>query len=792
MRRRRLPLAATTALALAGIWLIVEDVLPLLTMWLAGAERPVPLPRFARVLYLSIALAGAAVYATTGDRGLRELARPVIALLRPPRREGRHAALLRAARLALLLLLPLAAGAVAYARAGFHPRSPVTLRTPHPAMPIAYEGLSNPLRGGDVEGALAEGRVLFQINCRPCHGDAADGAGPVARGLRLKPANFTDPGTIATVVEAYAFWRVTEGAPGLPPEAAPWDSAMPAWKADLSEDQRWKAILAAYDLAGVEPRKREGRLLSPSSAGSRPAGPHPGGASMSAPPPPESAFPTTGPRDPARSLARTEEPLERGRQIYLERCQVCHGEKGDGRGPVAPYLDPRPRDFTAGVYKLRETPSGEPPTDDDLFRVITRGIPGTAMSGWTTLAEADRRLVVAYIETFSDAFKTRGTPLTPKPVRASPDVIARGREVYQRAKCWECHGEAGRGDGPSAPTLTDDAGNPIAAADLQKGWRLKGGREAREIFLRLSTGMDGTPMPSYSDALGEEERWALAHYVTSLQTPEEPSSAAVLVARWVSGPLPRSPGDPRWRSLPSLAVPLAGQVIARPRWQTHSVDAVTVRALHSDAEIAFLLEWHDRTKDVLDRPRSAPRIGEFGYPLLDGHRPLDERLRDAVRLQFPLASIGGPERPHFFLGSRGRPVALWHWKADLNEAGAPSVIKEVAEGWERPIREPPASAQDVAGTGLWERGRWQVVLVRPLAPGHPGTDATFERGTLIPFALQAWDGSNGEQGLMMSLSSWNFLVLEPPRSPIARLSPLLVVVLAGLAEWWLVRKVLTV
>ena len=79
----------------------------------------------------------------------------------------------------------------------------------------------------------------------------------MAQALRLRPASFRDPGTIATVIEAYAFWRVKEGGPGLPPEATPWDSAMPVWKTDLTEEQMWKVVMAAYDAAGVEPRQPE-------------------------------------------------------------------------------------------------------------------------------------------------------------------------------------------------------------------------------------------------------------------------------------------------------------------------------------------------------------------------------------------------------------------------------------------------------------------------------------------------------------------------------------------------------
>ncbi len=105
-----------------------------------------------------------------------------------------------------------------------------------------------------VEKNLFEGRALYAMNCRPCHGDSVSGDGPMADGFKLRPINFTDNGTIETIVEGYTFWRVANGGRGLPVEATPWDSAMPQWKLNLTEEQRWKIILAEYDLAEKTPR----------------------------------------------------------------------------------------------------------------------------------------------------------------------------------------------------------------------------------------------------------------------------------------------------------------------------------------------------------------------------------------------------------------------------------------------------------------------------------------------------------------------------------------------------------
>ena len=71
-----------------------------------------------------------------------------------------------------------------------------------------------------------------------------------------------------------------------------------------------------------------------------------------------------------------------GQEVFVDHCAGCHGARGDGAGRAATFLSPLPRDFTAGVFKFRSTPSGSLPTDGDLFRTITRGVRWTAMPTW--------------------------------------------------------------------------------------------------------------------------------------------------------------------------------------------------------------------------------------------------------------------------------------------------------------------------------------------------------------------------------------------------------------------------
>jgi len=187
-----------------------------------------------------------------------------------------------------------------------------------------------------------------------------------------------------------------------------------------------------------------------------------------------------------------------------------------------------------GVFKFRLTQKPVP-TDGDLLRTITRGVRGTAMPAWYELPLTDRLAVIQYIKyelavDRSDPAKPYayfneeppGAPLyIGRPPASSQDVVAHGKEVWQSAKCWECHGNTGKGDGEKAAGLKDDFGFPSRPADLTSG-QFKSGPAAADIFRTMSTGLSGTPMPTYRDSLPEQDRWALAYYVLSLSAFKDP------------------------------------------------------------------------------------------------------------------------------------------------------------------------------------------------------------------------------------------------------------------------------
>lgn len=219
--------------------------------------------------------------------------------------------------------------------------------------------------------------------------------------------------------------------------------------------------------------------------------------------------------------AATAETREAGRKAYEANCVQCHGPRGDGNGFGAPFLVPPPRDFITADYKFRTTASGDIPTDEDLFRVISRGVGGTGMPPWQyLLTEQERWALVDYVKTFSPKFSRFQAEEIPIPAAEGLEPDAeRGKKVYADMQCAKCHGEQGRGDGPSALTLKDSAGRLINSRDFTNPGSFRTGWSLREVVRTFETGLNGTPMPSYADGMTPQEKYDLAAYVLSLAGP---------------------------------------------------------------------------------------------------------------------------------------------------------------------------------------------------------------------------------------------------------------------------------
>jgi mono/diheme cytochrome c family protein len=248
---------------------------------------------------------------------------------------------------------------------------------------------------------------------------------------------------------------------------------------------------------------------------------------------------------------------ESGKQLFYRYCWGCHGFRGDGNGenwlptgsfPDEPYLNIQPRNFVAGTFKCRSTPTGTLPTDQDLYDSLVRGLNNSAMPSWITLTAQNRADLIAFIKTFSTRWKNDkpGDPINvPAEPKLTVESIKHGEELFQKLECWKCHGQEGFGDGPSASTLTDSNDQPIRPYNFAVGSRFKCGATNQDLYKIFMTGLDGTPMPSFADVIKPEDAWDLVHFLRTLQVTHKSAEltlwgstkegAAQIASRKVSG-----------------------------------------------------------------------------------------------------------------------------------------------------------------------------------------------------------------------------------------------------------------
>jgi cytochrome c oxidase cbb3-type subunit 2 len=221
----------------------------------------------------------------------------------------------------------------------------------------------------------------------------------------------------------------------------------------------------------------------------------------------------------------------RGQQLYNKQCAPCHGIPGDGKGFLAAGFDVKPRDFRQGTYKFRSTKTGELPTIEDVETSIRVGVPGTTMPAWGQFLSQEQIhdlsvYLIVFSETFTEAWKNSRTPdaLDVPPPPADLMTLTRaGEDVYRTFECAKCHGEGGKGDGPSAPELMDSWENPIRVTDLTYKWQFRNRHAGEDIYRTVNGGLNGTPMPSYLESFeSDRDRWALVAYVLSLSPEQRP------------------------------------------------------------------------------------------------------------------------------------------------------------------------------------------------------------------------------------------------------------------------------
>ncbi|MCB1041985.1 MAG: c-type cytochrome [Acidobacteria bacterium] len=486
-----------------------------------------------------------------------------------------------------------------------------------------------------------------------------------------------------------------------------------------------------------------------------------------------------------------------GATTYDKYCAQCHGEQGDGQGIATEFVMPRPRNFTTGVFKFRSTQSGQLPLESDLEKVVREGIRGTSMPSFAQLGESEIKAVVAHIQGYYQAVIDRDKEegfYPPKvaemgnPPKVTDALITHGREVYLQSGCGDCHGYEGRADGPSSLTLKDDYDESILPANLNRGWEFRAGHELTDIFRAFTTGLSGTPMASFADAIPADDRWALASYVQSLSVGEEPTASAQVSASIVDQ-LPESMDDPLWDSAPEAYFPLTGQMMWAPVNHQPGVRSVTVKALHDQSSVALLVSWDDPSFSVAgaEAPGGADEEDDWGFETEEeddfgdffDEEPAAQVDADQFAIQFPSGFPAPNERPYIVMGDGSNPVNLWRWVQDGSLAsqqapaeaqsghanlwteykGNVSLSSELAKG--RNQISALSDGTPLKGSVHYLNGRYHLMVTRTLLTDSED-EVQLEVGKFLPILFWAWDGHRNEKEAMGNLSAWFFLRLEQP------------------------------
>lgn len=517
--------------------------------------------------------------------------------------------------------------------------------------------------------------------------------------------------------------------------------------------------------------------------------------------------------------------LTPGQKLYAQHCAGCHGTLGDGQGPAAAFLFPKPRNFRFGKYRVVSTESSVP-SESDLDGILVRGMPGSSMPSWAHLKPDERALLTKEIyrltgegakeryvlnlkkeQELSDEeikapdvqseidtyVRSRTTPgqvaAVPAMTAADEAAIARGKEHFVKQACVSCHGAEGKGDG--VKKMIDDEGFPTRPRDLTRGI-FKGGHDPASLFLRVARGMPGTPMPSAS-ALTGPQVVDLVHYLRSLST-EEQRQAPILkrekiVVRHVTV-LPVVSDANAWRTAPARHVRLMPLW-----WRDDAVPTVQIQAVHDGRNIVFRLEWEDPTANT--------------------HAGKVEAFKDAAALEL----VRGPLEPFLGMGSTSTPIDLWMWDADRGQPGGdleelnPRLVvdlypfteklaetAEYARPGTKTSKQPdlvvPAKAvgnqvvrsashptggsslaaagpgsttfrfaksQLVSASGRWSQGRWTVLLRRSLSVPSPEGGVELAAGQTVSVAFAVWEGTHRDRNGQKQVSIWQDLVLEESR-----------------------------
>ena len=758
-----------------------------------------PIPASVVSLYMGIVSIAILAYVSSSQERREEVSRPLVRFMT----EKRYTPLLGAT----VVAIPALAAANVYVQMNVPLEPPFFPRTVHPASPseitvhdkkIDLDAGENPFRHLETSNPeefrkhVENGRRVYYRNCVFCHGDNMAGNGMFVHGLDPIPTNFADRGHDRDASRDVSVLADRQGRP----RASRGRGSLGHGHAGLGEVPEGRGDLGGDPLSlrfhGPEASRQGGARarndLSPDRCALRCRCLAVLIASLC-------AAPTGSVRAQAPDVG-TEAQRESGKTLYLKYCSQCHGEKGDGEGYATPHLHPRPRDFTTGKFKVRTTPNGALPTHQDLVNIIRRGMPYTSMPAWPTLSDQEVSDLAYFIKTFSPDFSNPENVPKPVPLPSAPaatkESIELGKKLYEETGCVKCHGTLGRGDGPSAPTLMDDWGHPIRAADLAQSWTFRGGSSREDIFRTMSTGFNGTPMPSFLDALTPEQRWAITDFIVSLSGSNGPGYTNLVVAKHVQDPIDLAKGAASFESAPVARFPIIGQIMEPGRAFHPPATSVTVQAIYDAESIALLVRWHDMSAEKTGKNGPSlpvpPEEEEAGGRRSRGQRrpstgsvfgdaevapqppaaadPFAEaaaapaaqpsEFSDAVSIQIPSQVPTGARKPYFIFGDAQNSVDLWFF-----DLARPDPLQFTGRG---SADIAPNDTGDLTGVASYDQGEWSVIFKRPL---RATSGAPFSPGEFLPVAFSVWDGFSRERGNRRGLTVWYSLYVEPEVVPSA-------------------------
>ena len=528
------------------------------------------------------------------------------------------------------------------------------------------------------------------------------------------------------------------------------------------------------------------------------------------------------------------EASEAGKVLYDDKCAHCHGIEGAGDGSAAENLLPRPRDFTRGLYKIRSTESGQLPTDQDLFDIISNGMPGSSMPAWgEILTEDEHWQLVAHIKTFYDGFEDASPRLidVSGKVPYSEESVAKGEEFYTNLGCVDCHGAIGRGDGTSAPDLTDEWGFRTWPANLWQPWNYRGGSTTEAIFKRFIGGIAGSPMPAFisSFRLGmtDDESTRMTELEAKmddegLSEAEDEEYVALeeklfmfedIMLKVEEGetlePDEQTKLDTALKPIFEKSWHLANYVKSLGPEQRPQA-AVGDKVLRSQYRAGALPGMNDGVWNEIQETSYFPLVGQIVIDPRQFNPSIDsvtaksfynddeiaflfawddrtktppqtddetgETVEDALTVQFPVKIPEGPTdpKPYFIYGDR-RPVYLWSWKV-----ADPSTVTEMtAKGINQATVQSDQSS--IQAEGVYKDGQYQLWVKRSLTTEDKRNDVQFTPGVFIPIAFSVWDGANGDVKTKRAISTWYTFVLDPvPSNKRFVYPPLIALISVGL------------